>query len=197
MIITLTGPTCSGKSSVEQELLHRGMARVISHTTRQPRGGEVDGQHYNFVTKERFLDLKKADAFVETNQLGSNFYAKSYSALITAIGRASSVVMVLDPNGAHAVRSFAKSKGIGVISCWLDCSVDVQAARFAKRVQDSGDSDAVSERLAIMLGEEAKWRLTFPFFSAEKIFDTGSSSSQKVADQIIEAIPALSPVGLT
>jgi guanylate kinase len=38
----------------------------VSHTTRQPRKGEVDGINYNFCKKEEFLKLKDAGGFIET-----------------------------------------------------------------------------------------------------------------------------------
>ena len=60
MIIILSAPSGCGKSSIAKKLLETDANLVlsISATTRQPRPGEVDGEHYFFKTKN---DFKKID----------------------------------------------------------------------------------------------------------------------------------------
>jgi guanylate kinase len=53
----------------------------VSHTTRQPRPGEQDGQHYNFVSREDFEKLKAEDGFIETAEFGGNLYGTSVQAI--------------------------------------------------------------------------------------------------------------------
>jgi guanylate kinase len=55
-LITLTGPSCAGKTTLEDRLIKAGFDRVISNTTRAPRRGEIDGVHYHFRTPEWFAN---------------------------------------------------------------------------------------------------------------------------------------------
>lgn len=51
-LVTLTGPSCTGKSTVARKLVELGFVELISTTTRTPRQGEVEGVHYYFRSKE-------------------------------------------------------------------------------------------------------------------------------------------------
>jgi guanylate kinase len=49
ILLTITGPTCAGKTTLQRLLVARGMQEIVSFTTRPPREGEVDGKDYWFV----------------------------------------------------------------------------------------------------------------------------------------------------
>ena len=53
----------------------------VSATTRQPRKGEVDGVHYNFVTQEKFNEMIAADEFVEYFSVHNNSYGTTKAQL--------------------------------------------------------------------------------------------------------------------
>jgi guanylate kinase len=64
----------------------------VSHTTRPPRNGEIDGVHYHFTTKENMLrDIEKG-LFIEHAYVHNNLYGTSFKAVkdILAIQRAAS-----------------------------------------------------------------------------------------------------------
>ena len=60
MILIISAPTASGKTTVCRELmrLNKNIIRSISVTTRSPRAGEKNGEDYYFVSKEIFLSLR-------------------------------------------------------------------------------------------------------------------------------------------
>lgn len=58
----ITGPRGVGKDSVISEL---GFKKVIGHTTRNPREGEVDGVDYHFVSEAIFLNMIENGELVE------------------------------------------------------------------------------------------------------------------------------------
>ncbi len=67
-LIILSGPSGSGKSTVIRRLLEEKSLPLrlsISATTRPPRQGEIDGDHYHFWTREQFLAERAAGAFLE------------------------------------------------------------------------------------------------------------------------------------
>ena len=61
LMVVLSGPSGAGKDTILHMLLQRdpSIKLSISATTRKPREGEVDGQHYYFVTREQFLGMRE------------------------------------------------------------------------------------------------------------------------------------------
>ena len=55
-VFVLSGPAGSGKSTVREALMSRGLNfhYSVSDTTRKPRAGEVNGVDYNFITRKEF-----------------------------------------------------------------------------------------------------------------------------------------------
>ncbi len=75
-LVLYTGSSGVGKGTIMSELLKRdeNIRLSVSNTTRAPREGEIDGVHYNFVTKEQFEDLIAKDGFLEYAQYCENYY---------------------------------------------------------------------------------------------------------------------------
>jgi guanylate kinase len=72
----MCGPSGTGKSTLLTPLLAAhpdSFGFSVSHTTRAPRAGEVDGQHYYFVTKEEFMKRVDNGEFLEWAQFGGNW----------------------------------------------------------------------------------------------------------------------------
>lgn len=77
-MIILTGPSASGKTATCLYLqAHYGIKKVITHTTRPIRDGELNDVDYHFVSKDEFENLKKDNAFIETVSYNGNFYGTS------------------------------------------------------------------------------------------------------------------------
>lgn len=78
--IVLCGKAGTGKSTLSRALATKHPAtfyEVISYTTRPPRDGEVNGEHYHFVTEAEFLRLKATGQFVEDAMHDGAHYATS------------------------------------------------------------------------------------------------------------------------
>lgn len=75
-LVLYTGSSGVGKGTIMQELLKRnGNIRLsVSNTTRAPRKGEIDGVHYNFVTREQFEALIPSDGYLEHAEYCGNYY---------------------------------------------------------------------------------------------------------------------------
>jgi guanylate kinase len=78
-LFIFSAPSGAGKTSLVKALLDStGYIRVsVSHTTRSPRPGEVDGKDYHFTPKEEFQQLISESAFLEHAQVFDNFYGTS------------------------------------------------------------------------------------------------------------------------
>lgn len=75
-LVLYTGSSGVGKGTIMQELLKRdkNIRLSVSNTTRPPREGEIDGVHYNFVTKEQFNNLIAKDGYLEHAKYCGNYY---------------------------------------------------------------------------------------------------------------------------
>lgn len=73
LIYIVMGPSGSGKTLVGEYLKEKGMKELVSHTTRLPRPGEVQGVSYHFVDEVTFQQTKK----VEASAYAGNWYGVS------------------------------------------------------------------------------------------------------------------------
>lgn len=75
-LVLYTGSSGVGKGTIMSELLKRdpNIRLSVSNTTRKPREGEIDGVHYNFVSKKQFVDLIEQDGYLEYAQYCDNYY---------------------------------------------------------------------------------------------------------------------------
>jgi len=79
--LVMSGPSGVGKSTLIQRLFKEFPDKFgfsVSHTTRPARSGEVDGQHYHFVSKDKFQQLLQEKAFIEHAEFSGNFYGTSF-----------------------------------------------------------------------------------------------------------------------
>ena len=76
LLLILSGPSGTGKSTVISGLLNRreDMRFSVSATTRGPRPGEKEGKDYYFLTREAFDDMIARDAFLEYATYVGNSY---------------------------------------------------------------------------------------------------------------------------
>ncbi|VDK87299.1 unnamed protein product [Litomosoides sigmodontis] len=86
------------------ETYPNGFAFAISHTTRKPRPGEVDGQNYWFVTEEKFKQMIKDNEFLEYATFGGNMYGTSKKALEDASKVGCICILDVELQGVRSIR---------------------------------------------------------------------------------------------
>lgn len=76
--IIFCGPSGVGKGTLidimKQRFPNDQLGFSVSHTTRKPREGEVDGVHYHFSTVEKVKDEIFQDKFIEYAEVHGNYY---------------------------------------------------------------------------------------------------------------------------
>jgi guanylate kinase len=170
MIVTLTGPSCAGKSTLEEMMIGLlGFESVISTTTRTPRPDEVDGVDYYFVDAVTFAASAARGEFVESVQFSGNHYGVSVAETERIFALGKSVVVVVEPEGKKQIKEFAKQNGIKFISLFIDCPPEVIGDRFLRRflseisLTDPSVNDKAlltySARFNVMLSVEAGWSI--------------------------------------
>ncbi len=106
-LVVLAGPTAVGKGTVAAWVRqhHPEIWTSVSATTRPPRPGEIDGQHYHFVSVEEFDRLIAEDGLLEWATVhGVNRYGTPRAAVEAKLAAGESVLLEIDLQGARQVR---------------------------------------------------------------------------------------------
>ncbi|KAF7993829.1 hypothetical protein HCN44_011098 [Aphidius gifuensis] len=106
--LVLCGPSGSGKSTLIKKMFDEfpdEFGFSISHTTRQPRPGEIDGKHYYFTTKEKMKDQIDRGEFIESAVFSNNMYGTSKKAVedVTNLGKI--CVLDIDMQGVKKIKN--------------------------------------------------------------------------------------------
>jgi len=116
----VSAPSGAGKSSLISALIEQNpsddLQVSVSHTTRNPRPGEVDGQHYHFVAVERFKSLIDDGVFFEWAEVFGNYYGTSRTVIEEQLANGIDVFLDIDWQGARQVKELMpQSKGIFIL----------------------------------------------------------------------------------
>ena len=115
----------------------------ISHTTRAPRPGEVNGREYHFISVNEFEERKARGEFLESALVHGNYYGTSRVWIEQRMAAGKDVLLEIDWQGALQVkRLFPDVVGVFI----LPPSVDALRARLNKRGTDS--DEVIARRLA-------------------------------------------------
>ncbi len=166
-LFIVAAPSGAGKTSLVRALAADDPAvrLSVSYTTRPPRPGEHDGEHYHFVTRERFQAMVAADAFLEWAEVHGNCYGTGREWVETQLAAGCDVILEIDWQGAQQVRGrFAGTVGIFV----LPPSLAVLEARLRGR---GTDSEAVIARRLANAREELRHVDEFDYVIVNDRFD--------------------------
>ena len=143
-LFVVAAPSGGGKSSMVNALLERepGIRLSISYTTRPPRPGEAEGQHYHFVDVAHFLTLKERGEFLEHALVHGNWYATSATWLKAQVAAGQDVLLEIDWQGAAQVRRLIPESVHVFI---LPPSIAALRERLEKRGQDP--PEVIEQRL--------------------------------------------------
>ncbi|XP_043255708.1 guanylate kinase isoform X3 [Colletes gigas] len=105
--LILCGPSGSGKSTLIKQLFEEFPDKFgysISHTSRQPRPGEIDGQHYYFTTKEKMQKEIEQGEFIETATYSGNLYGTSKRAVEDVQKAGKMCILDIDMQGVKQIK---------------------------------------------------------------------------------------------
>lgn len=137
-LYVVAAPSGTGKSSLVKALLEvdSHMELSVSHTTRAPRGQEVHGREYYFVSNDEFDRMVANDAFVEWAHVHSNRYGTSRKAIEDKIAAGADIVLEIDYQGAIQIKQTFPN---AVLIFILPPSWEELRSRLMRRAEDSED----------------------------------------------------------
>ncbi len=183
-VIIISAPSGTGKSTIINRLMTDGDLNLqfsVSATNRSPRGAEVDGKDYHFLTDEAFRQAINDDAFLEYEEV---YPGRFYGTLLSEVDRIGSaganVVMDIDVNGALRVK---ERLGADALSIFIQPpSIDELRHRLESRATDSVES--ITARI-----DRAKYELEqAPRFDARIVNDKLDEAVEQTRKTILEFI---------
>ncbi len=155
LLLVLSAASGAGKSSLCRELLARRADVVysVSCTTRAPRGGEIDGQSYHFLSQADFQRRVAAGDFLEYAEVHGNWYGTLRQTVEDAMQQGRSIVMDIDVQGAQQFRErLAQLPDDHVIrKGFVDIFIQVPSMdELRRRLETRGEdaADVIEKRLA-------------------------------------------------
>ena len=143
-LFIIAAPSGCGKTSLVKALLGSSskLSVSVSHTTRKPRKGEINGENYHFVSKERFGEMISNNDFVEHAEVFGNLYGTARSNIKEKLDANIDIILEIDWQGARQVReNMPNSISIFI----LPPSKNVLLQRLTDRGQD--DEETISKRM--------------------------------------------------
>jgi guanylate kinase len=150
-LYVVSAPSGAGKTSLVRALLDslgEQLALSVSHTTRSPRPGEVDGRDYHFVSMQVFRRMVEQGAFLEHAQVFDNAYGTARAGVEAQLAQGRDVILEIDWQGARQVRR-ALPECVGIFI--LPPSRQVLEERLRARGQD--DETVIARRMRDAVSE--------------------------------------------
>lgn len=153
-LFIVSAPSGGGKTSLTRALLPRlaqrrhAAAISVSYTTRAPRAGETDGEHYHFVDEARFVQMIQAGEFLEHAQVFGRRYGTGRRRTVELLEQGVDLILDIDWQGAQQVRqAMPEARSVFI----LPPSLQELERRLSGRGQD--DAATVAARMALARAE--------------------------------------------
>ena len=144
-VIVVSAPSGAGKTTLCRELVagDRRLRHLVSHTTRAPRPGEVDGRDYTFLGEEEFKSMAERGQFAEWALVHGNYYGTALTRIQEVLAEGDDVLMDIDVQGAEQIRQ----AGLDAASIFvLPPSMAILEERLRKRASDT--EEVIQRRIA-------------------------------------------------
>ena len=187
--LVICGPSGVGKSSIIQKVQAEFpdcFGLCVSHTTRKPRQGEVDGLNYHFVNKAKFFAAKEGGEFVETAEFAGNMYGTSRGAINRVQAAGLICILDIEMKGVYQIK---KTPGVNPHYVFIrPPSLEDLEVRLRERKTETEES--IKKRLAIA-EEEMEYGSIPDNFDLIIVNDTLDNAVDKLRDYMVIHIEEL------
>ena len=189
LLIVIAAPSGGGKSTVLGRVFAQtpGLLFSISHTTRPPRMGEVNGREYFFCSEPEFRSLIAKGAFLEWAEVHGRLYGTSRAELRRAKSEGKDLVLDIDVQGAaqivkahpEALTIFLRPPSLGVLSERLRGRATDSEEVVVTRIRNAtGEIERASEFRYVVVNDdlEATVNRVMEIIEAERAAKANESS---------------------
>ncbi len=160
LLLVVSSPSGAGKTTLCNRLREEfpRLEFSVSHTTRPPRPGEVDGVDYFFTSKDEFQEMVARDEFAEYAMVHGNMYGTSSARVRESIDNGRDLLFDIDYQGGRELRKKFRDDLVSVFI--LPPSIRELERRLRSR---NTDSDEVIARRVRVAREELKHYAEYDF----------------------------------
>lgn len=143
-LFIISAPSGGGKTSLVTALIKQvpGIVVSVSHTTRSPRVGEVEGENYYFVDESTFKAHQAQGLFLEHATVFNHQYGTSKAWVLSQLNAGQDVILEIDWQGARKVKTALACVSLFI----LPPSREVLLTRLQARRQDA--PAVIADRMA-------------------------------------------------
>ncbi len=166
-LYVISAASGAGKTSLINALLPQlvGVELSVSHTTRAPRAGEINGVNYHFIDTAEFETMLEAGEFLESASVFGNMYGTSQQQIQQQLHKGLDVILEIDWQGARQIRQLmGECKSIYIVPP----SVTALRERLSNRGQD--DDAVISKRMQQAVSEMSHY-IEFEYLVINDDFD--------------------------
>jgi guanylate kinase len=155
ILLVLSSPSGAGKTTITRALVQRdaNVKISVSVTTRPKRAGEVDGQHYHFISRAAFDEMVAKGELLEHAVVFGNCYGTPRAPVEAVLGAGGDIVSDIDWQGTQQLKSTVRGDLVSVFI--LPPSMAALEQRLRTRAQDS--EEVVHARMAKSTDEMSHW----------------------------------------
>lgn len=135
-LVTITAPTCSGKTYLIEHLEKLGMNRIVGFTTREKRNGEVDGVHYYFISNDEAQQLEADGKLAETATFRGNRYGVTHEEMQGKIDGEFPPVIILEPHGLNSYEKICRDNNWDIFKIYVTVPEALKIKRLNERTAD-------------------------------------------------------------
>ncbi len=182
--ILFSAPSGCGKTTIIRELMQYFdcFDFSISATSRQPRGGEIDGKDYYFLSHDEFMHRVEKDLFLEWEEV---YQGTCYGTLKSEIERiwnsGKVIVFDVDVNGGRNIKRYFGNDALSIFV--MPPSLEVLEQRLRSRGTDSEES--IAKRLG-RSAEELKQSSNFDVTIVNDNLQRAVEETRKVIEDFIK-----------
>lgn len=155
LMLVLSSPSGAGKSTLTRLLLAEdaALALSVSVTTRAPRPGEVDGEHYHFISADAYAALRDSNGLLEHAEVFDHHYGTPRAPVDEALAAGRDVLFDIDWQGTQQLRQSMRDDLVTIFV--LPPSAPELERRLRARAQDG--EEVIRRRMAKAGGEISHW----------------------------------------
>src|SRR5215471_9256051 len=159
ILFVVSAPSGAGKTTLVEAIRQTpNLFYSVSCTTRAPRSGEIDGEHYRFLSDADFRARLKAGDFLEHAQVHGDFYGTLREPVLTNLKNGVDVLIDIDTQGAATIRNCDDPIIRQALADVFIMPPDVEELRRRLMKRGTETAHQIESRLVTALQEMELWR---------------------------------------